>query len=115
MTISELLAILSLYTGLLTAVSVFMSKSGKLRMDNQEKEIKALAREIDHAHHEIRHEHNTLAHLIARDYMDKTNTMEMYSLMSQATEEKVDAVYKKVDTMNNKLDQVLLLMAEKNK
>jgi len=101
MSVVELIGILTIYTVLI----IFIIRWLKDKVDE-------LGKELVHAHDEIRKDHNTLSNLIARDYMDKDNTMQMYTIMSKATEQKVDAVFKKVDTMNDKLDQVLILMAE---
>ena len=111
MTVAEVLTSVGIYTTIL----FFVLKWLKDRSDDQADEINALISDVNGANEQIRKEHNTLAHLIAKDYMDSEKTMEMYSLMSKATEQKVDAVFKKVDKMADQVDKILLLMAEKNK
>ena len=113
MTVNEVLAIMGVYTVIHIVIIGWLNS----KVDSTNKTLLAnlaiLTKDVSHAHDEIRKDHNTLSTLLAGSYMDKDNTMQMYGIMSQATEQKVDAVFKKVDTMNDKLDQVLMLMADK--
>lgn len=114
MTISEVLGILSLYTGILTAVLIIALRWGKVKMDEQSTDVKVLSDKVVNTNIELRRDHSALSHLIAKDYMDKDNTMQMYSLMSQATEQKVDAVFKKVDEMSKQMNEMISIMAAKS-
>ena len=50
---------------------------------------------------QVKEDHDATAKCLARDYMDKENTMQMYSLMNQTTEVRMTGVESAVTELKN--------------
>ena len=70
-----------------------------------EMRIRWLKKDVDHAHDSISEAQRD----IDKHYMTKTETLDMYSIMNKANEAKIANIEHKLDVVDKKLDQILMI------